>query len=186
MQKFYRAMAVCALVLVSCQTAYAASGEHLAWGDFLLRLVNAAIFVGILWYATSKIVKKFFSGRRSGIIQEMDDLVERRRKAEEHLADVEKQIADVETECARLLEEGRAQAERMKDAILANAEQQAAHILEQAARMAEQEGKAELEAIRCKMADSIVSAVEKSLAEVLDDKTHQKLIDKSLSKGVLQ
>ena len=186
MQKIYQVTAACALVLMSCQAACASSGESLPWGDFLLRLVNAAVFVGIIWYAVGKLIKKFFSGRRSEIIQEMDDLAARRKEAEARLAEVEKQIADVETECARLLEEGRAQAERMKASILANAEAQAAHIVEQATRMAEQEGKAELEAIRYKMADSIVSAVEKTLVETLDAKTHQKLIDKSLTKVVLQ
>ena len=50
----------------------------------------------------------------------------------------------------------------------------------------EQEGKAELEAIRERMAEVIVTEVEKSLLDRLDAKTHQKLIDKSLTKVVLQ
>ena len=92
----------------------------------------------------------------------------------------------MEAECAKLLEDGRAQAERMKASILAEAEKQAARIVEQASRTAEQEGKAELEAIRARMAESIVSELEKSLVERLDAKTHQNLIDKSLTKVVLQ
>jgi F-type H+-transporting ATPase subunit b len=116
----------------------------------------------------------------------MDDLASRKQEAEAHLAEVERQIADVEAECAKLLEEGRAQAERMKAAILADAENQAARIVEQAARNAEQEGKAELEAIRARMAETIVAELEKSLVERLDAATHQDLIDKSLTKVVLK
>ena len=92
----------------------------------------------------------------------------------------------MEAECAKLLEEGRAQAERIRDAIVSDAEKQAAHIVEQAKKGAEQEGKAELEAIRERMAETIVAEVEKSLLDRLDATTHQKLIDKSLTKVVLQ
>ena len=74
----------------------------------------------------------------------------------------------------------------MKAAILADAETQAARIVEQAARNAEQEGKAELEAIRARMAETIVAELEKSLVERLDAATHQDLIDKSLTKVVLK
>ena len=116
----------------------------------------------------------------------MDDLAKRKAEAEASLAEVERRIADVEAECAKLLEEGRAQAERIKASILAEAEKEAAHIVEQATLAAEQEGKAELEAIRERMAEVIVTEVEKSLLDRLDAKTHQKLIDKSLTKVVLQ
>lgn len=186
MQKIYRVITACALVLISCQAAYASAEGSIPWGDFLLRLLTAACFLYIIWRAAGKLIKGFFVKRRAGIVQEMDELAARKQEAEAHLAEVEKQIANVESECARLLEEGRAQAERMKAAILADAERQAAHIVEQAGHVAEQEGKAELEAIRCKLADAVVSAVEKSLAETLDATAHQKLIDQSLTKVVLQ
>ena len=179
MQKIYGIVTACALVLVSCQVAAASDGHGLPWIDFLLRIVNAAIFVGIIWYAAGKKLKSFFAGRREEVVQEMDDLASRKQEAEARLADVERQIADVEAECAKLLEDGRAQAERMKAAILADAEAQAA-------RNAEQEGKAELEAIRARMAETIVAELEKSLAERLDAATHQDLIDKSLTKVVLK
>ncbi len=186
MQRIYGIVTVCALVLISCQTASASDGHSLPWGDFLLRVINAAIFVGIIWYAAGKLIKKFFTGRREEIVREMDDLARRKQEAEAQLAEVERQIADVETECAKLLEEGRAQAERIRASILADAEKQAAHIVEQARLGAEQEGKAELEAIRERMAETIVAEVEKSLLDRLDATTHQKLIDKSLTKVVLQ
>ncbi|WP_239446685.1 F0F1 ATP synthase subunit B [Mailhella massiliensis] len=186
MQKIYGMTAACALVLVSCQIASASEGHSLPWGDFLLRVINGAIFVGIIWYAAGKLIKKFFTDRREGIVREMDDLAKRKAEAEANLAEVERRIADVEAECAKLLEEGRAQAERIKASILAEAEKQAAHIVEQAALGAEQEGKAELEAIRARMAETIVAEVKKSLLDRLDAKTHQKLIDKSLTKVVLQ
>ena len=175
-----------ALVVISFQNAYASGGEHIPWGDFLLRVLNAAIFLGIIWYVAGKLIKKFFVDRRAGIVREMDELALRKEEAEKRLAELEQNIANVEQECAKLLEDGKTQAENLKAKILADAEVQAAHIVEQAKVLAEQEGKAEIDAIREKMADLIVSKTEESLLKHLDAKMHQKLIDKSLTKVVLQ
>ena len=61
MQKIYGIITACALVLVSCQVAAAGDGHGLPWIDFLLRIVNAAIFIGIIWYAAGKKLKSFFA-----------------------------------------------------------------------------------------------------------------------------
>lgn len=186
MKKISGITAACTLVLLSCQVAAASEGHSLPWGDFLLRDINFVLFGGIIVYVAGALIKSFFKKRREGIVQEMDDLAKRKAEAEAHLAEVERRIANVEAECAKLLEEGRAQAERAKASILADAEKQAARIVAQAALGAEQEGKAELEAIRAHMAETIVAEVEKSLLARLDANMHQKLIDKSLTKVVLQ
>ncbi|MBP3731156.1 MAG: ATP synthase F0 subunit B [Mailhella sp.] len=174
------------MILGVSQPACAGEGHGLAWGDFLLRAVNFAVFAGIIWYAAGKLIKKFFVGRREEIVSEMDALAQQKKEAEARLADVEQRIANVEAECDKLLNDGRAQAERMKQAILEDARKQAAQIVEQATRIAEQQGKAELDAIRSRMAESIVGQVEKELAATLDPKKHVQLIEKSLSKVVLQ
>lgn len=188
-QKFKTVLTACAMVLAFVGVASANAGvedEGLPWGNFLLRVVNILIFLGIIWYAAGKIIKKFFVGRRASIVTEMEELDRLKKEAAAHLAEVERRVAGVEAECRALLEEGRAQAESLKAAILAEAEKQAAQIVEQARRSAEQEGKAELDAIRARMADDIVAAVEKGLVERLDAAEQQKLIDNSLTKVVLQ
>lgn len=189
MHKFKTVLTACAVILAFAGVASAnagAEGEGLPWGNFLLRMVNILIFLGIIWYAVGKIIKKFFVGRRASIVTEMEELDRLKKEAVAHLAEVERRVAGVEAECRALLEEGRAQAESLKATILAEAEKQAAQIVDQARRSAEQEGKAELDAIRACMADDIVAAVEKGLVERLDAAEQQKLIDNSLTKVVLQ
>lgn len=188
-QKYKTVLMACLLVLAYAGVALASPGteeEGLPWGNFLLRLANILIFLGIIWYAGGKIIRKFFVGRRASIVTEMEDLDRLKKEAAAHLAEVERRVAGVEAECKALLEEGRAQAESLKAAILAEAEKQAAQIVEQARRSAEQEGKAELDSIRARMADDIVAAVEKGLVDRLDAAGQQKLIDNSLTKVVLQ
>ncbi len=163
-----------------------ASEGGLPWGNFALRVLNAAIFVGIIWYAASGLIKKYFFGRREAIVKEMDDLARAKADALARLAEMEKRVAGVEAECEALLAEGRVQAERLKASILAEAEKQAAQILEQARRSAEQEGRAEWNAIRAQLAEEVVAAVEQGISGRLDQAAHQKLINKSLTKVVIQ
>lgn len=186
MQKLKTLFTALALVLLTTGAAMASEGEGLAWGNFTLRMINVLIFLGIIWYAAGGMIKKFFVGRKDSIIKEMEDLARLKKEAAAHLVDVERRVAGVEAECTALLEEGRKQAEALKAAIVAEAEKQAAQIVEQSRRSAEQEGKAELEAIRARIADTVVAAVEKGLSERLDPAEHQKQIDKSLTKVVLQ
>lgn len=186
MQKLKTLFTALALVLLTTSVASASEGEGLAWGNFTLRMINVLIFIGIIWYAAGGMIKKFFVGRKESIVKEMDDLARLKKEASAHLADVERRVAGVEKECAALLDEGRKQAEILKASIIAEAEKQAAQIVVQARRSAEQEGKAELEAIRTRMAEIVVAAVEKGLTEQLNPAEHQKQIDKSLTKVVLQ
>ena len=174
------------LLLSVAATAMANEGHGLPWGDFALRIINFAIFIGIIWYAAGKLIKKFFAGRREGVMNQMAELDARKNEAEKRLADVEQRIAHAEDECRKLIEDGRAQAERMRESIIQDARVQAEHIVGQARRLAEQQGKAELDAIRQHMAEKITSQVKKDLVAALSEQKHMELIDKSLSKVVLQ
>jgi F-type H+-transporting ATPase subunit b len=186
MRKYFVPFMACALVFAGVGIAFASEGEGLPLGNFALRLLNILVVIGILWHFAGGPLKKYFAGRKQAIIQEMTDAARMKKEAEAHLADVGHRVANVEKECAALLEESRAQAESLKASILAEAEKQAAQIVEQAKRSAEQEGKAEFDAILARLADDVAAAVEKALAERLDAAAHQNLIDKSLTKVVFQ
>ena len=62
---------------------------------------------------------------------------------------------------------------------------QAEQIVQQARRTAENEGRAMLAEVRAAIADEIVDAAEKVLAEKLTAAEHEKLITNSLNKVVL-
>ena len=156
------------------------------WGDFGWRVLNFVIFIGILWYFVGGLAVKYFRGRRQGIRETLDNLEDRRRSASEHLAIVEKRIAGLNREREAILQESRQQAQALKDGIIADAERQAAQIVAQAKSVAESEGRAVLAEVRGVIADEIVSAAEKILSVRLDEAAHEKLIDNSLNKVVLQ
>lgn len=176
-----------ALAAVLCATdALASEGHGYRWDDLAYRVVNIVIFVGILWYFVGGLCKKFFRGRRQEIAEGLDNLEQRRATAREELARVEQRIADLDAECRAIVDEARAQGENAKKAILEEARRQADQVLEQARLTAENEGRAVLANVRAVLADEIVTATEKALAQRLDAAAQDALITKSLNKVVLQ
>ncbi len=173
-----------ALVLLQASTAFAAEGE-LRWADFGWRILNAVIFVAVLWKLTGKKLVGFLNGRREGIRQDLENLDKRRADAKKRLAEVETSIMNLEAERKAILDESRAQAEAGKQAIIDEANRQAEQIVAAARRTAENEGRAVLAEVRAAIADEIVDAAEKVLENKLDATKHTKLINNSLTKVVL-
>lgn len=163
-----------------------AAGEHAPrWGDFGWRVLNLALFVMILWYFLGGLTRRFFSARRQNIQGTLDDLEQRRARAREHLAAIEKRIANLDAEREAILLESRQQAQNLKQNILDEARRQAEQIVEQARRAAENEGRAALDNLRATIADEIVEAAEKALKGRLTAADHSRLIANSLDKVVL-
>ncbi len=184
MSKFKSVGIALALVLLQASTALAAEGE-LRWADFGWRVLNAVIFVAVLWKLSGKKLVGFLTGRQDGIRQDLEDLDLRREEAKKKLAEVEASIANLEAERKAILDESRAQAEAGKQAIIDEANRQAEQIIVGARRTAENEGRAVIAEVRAALADEIVDAAEKILEKKLDASKHGKLIDNSLTKVVL-
>lgn len=177
---------VLALTLLFAVGAQASEGHDAPrWGDFGWRVLNLIIFAGILWYFVGGLARKYFSGRRASISQELQDLEARRADAQKRLDEVEKRISNLESERKAILDESLAQAETVKRALVEEAQRQAEQIVQQARRTAENEGRAMLAEVRSAIADEIVDAAEKVLAEKLTAAEHEKLITNSLNKVVL-
>ncbi len=98
---------------------------------------------------------------------------------------MEARIARLDEERKAILEESRAQAERLKQGIVEEARRQAGQIVEQARLTAENEGRSVLAEVRAVLADEIVDAAEKVLRDKLNADEHEKLIANSLNKVVL-
>lgn len=153
--------------------------------NFLYRIATFLAFGAILWYAAIKKLLDGLKNRRSGIEKELDNLETRRIEAEKRLAQVERSIANIASEREAIFAEYHSQGEAMKASIIAKAEESARQMTEQAKRAAENEVSQAIEAMRSEMADLIVQGTEKLLAKKLSADAHEKLIDKYLTKVVL-
>ena len=94
-------------------------------------------------------------------------------------------IDSLDAECESILKDSRARGEAIREALVADALEEAEKIRNAAHRAADSETKKAIEELRSQMADEIVQAVEATLKEKLDMKKHVKLIDNALKKVVL-
>lgn len=177
--------AFCFLLLSSAPALASADGHGESWTNLALRIINLALFVGVIYYFFSKKIVAFFKGRTGGIATEISSLEQRKADAKERLADVERRIANLEHERLDIIAEYTAQGEAMKAAIIEQAEKQAAQICAQAKVTAENEMKAVIQTMRAEMAEKIVDATEQLIAKKLTATEHTRLIDKYLTKVVL-
>lgn len=176
-------------VLLLATVAYAAhggEGEHsIPWGNFALRVLNLALFIGILYKFAGSKIAGLFKGRQAGIKHELDDLQTRKESAEKKLQDVEQSIANLEQEKEAILSEARVQGEAIKQSIIQKAEESAEQIKAQAKVSAEQEAAVALEEMRADLADKVVEAAEKIVQSKLTKAQHESLVDEYLTKVVL-
>ncbi len=182
--KYLSSFAFAVLFCAVADFAYASDGHELPWGNFALRMLNVAVFLGILWYAGGKLVKTFLANHQAQVKEELESAKALRQKAEHNLSIAEDKLRSVENECAKLFEDGKKQAEAIKSAIISDAEKQAERIIEQAKLAAEQDVHNEVQKIKAQMAEEIVAQMEKEIVSRLDKDGHNALIEKSLSKVV--
>lgn len=176
-------------VLAAAAAASASEGGghvmHESMMTTIFRVVNFIIFVGIIWKFGGKTIANMFGGRRKSIETQLAELEDRKQAAEKRLAEVEESIANIAAEREDILAEFARQGENLKASIIENAHQAAERIKEQAQMTAANERDAALKAIRSEIADMVVEAAEKALTGKLSAEEHDKLINDSLTKVVL-
>ena len=164
-------VAVATLILLGVVSHF--SDPYNPWINLLARVGNVCVFLYILWRAAGKAIVDGLSNRRAAIVYELDSLAVRKAAAEEQLAAMIEKI------------DSRARGEAIREALVADALEEAEKIRNAAHRAADSETKKAIEELRSQMADEIVQAVEATLKEKLDMKKHVKLIDNALKKVVL-
>lgn len=174
------------LVFALCVAAFAAGyGSHNELVDFAFRMITFVLFLAVIWAAAGAKMKAGLRGRSQNIAKELADLETAKVRANKALKEVESQIINLDKERQTILASYKAQGEAIKSEMVLKAEKTAKQILAQSRLTAQNEVNKALDEMRSIMADEIIEATEKLLKERLGNKEHEKLIDKSLSKVVL-
>lgn len=156
-----------------------------AWKDFGWRVLNFVLFAAIVYKLAGKKIRDFFSGRRQQISSELDDLQNRKSKAQSKLNDVEKSIQDMESKRKEILDQAQKQGESLQRGIIEKAHQDAEKITNQARVKAEQEMRQTMDRMKAELADQIIGSAETLIKEKLSKQEQEKLIDNYLTKVVL-
>jgi len=175
------------MVLVGAGLAFAAyDGDDMAkWKDFIWRMINFVIFIGILYFLIGKRIIEMLTSRRQQIRDNLEDLDHRREEADKKLRHVEAQIKDLDAQREKILADFQVQGENLKKVIIAQAEEKAEQIKTQAQTAAAQEYKLATEKLRDELSGMVIEAAEKMIQSRLTKENHEKLIQQSLTRVVL-
>ncbi len=173
------------LLLATNAWAGSAGDAWAEWKDFLWRVANFIIFVALIYYAAGKRIINFFRDRREQIAHELQDLKDRREQAAQKLQEVEQSIANIDQEREEILENARQQGQSIRESIINKAKQDAEQIRNQAQVKASQELQQMVDELKDEMADKVIDSAEKLIISKLGKKDQEKLIDKYLTKVVL-
>lgn len=175
------------VVLMSAGLAWAAAeaGDMAKWKDFMWRVINFILFVGILYWAAGKRIGQILSSRREKIRDELVDLDQRRTEADRRLREVESQIKNLDAQREKVLADFQNQGEVLRQSIITQAQEKAAQIKAQAETAAAQEYKLATDRLRDELAEMVIEAAEKMIQSQLTKEGHEKLIQQSLTRVVL-
>jgi F-type H+-transporting ATPase subunit b len=125
---------------------------------------------------------KALTEREEKIHSALDEADRARTKTAEMLKQNEKNLARAEEEYQKMIREGKALAEKLKEDIVAKAKQQAQQEVKLAAEEIQRNVEAAKLQLRAEVADLAIKATEKILEETLDEKRQKQLIDSVINK----
>ena len=115
--------------------------------------------------------------REEHIHNSVDRAEQAKQEAERMLRENKQQLALAEQEAHRILSEGRALGEKLKQEIMEKAQQHSRTMIDQAKMEIERDKEAALMQLRGEVANLAIKAVEKILDETLDENKHRKIVD---------
>ena len=129
-----------------------------------------------------KPILKMLDERENKIRSALEQAERARTEAAEMMKQNEKNLARAEEEYQKMIREGKALAEKMKDEIVVKAKQQAQQELKQATEEIERNIEAAKLQLRSEIANLAIKATEKILEETLDENKQKKLTDSVINK----
>ncbi|MDD2949752.1 MAG: F0F1 ATP synthase subunit B [Sulfuricurvum sp.] len=113
------------IVTVLLLSAYLFGSDAAVEGstDIVQRTINFLIFAGILFYVLAEPLKNYFSGRSSGIADELEKVQERLRESKRLKEAAEHKVEEAERFASELAESSKKENKILSDKILAQCEQ---------------------------------------------------------------
>ncbi len=177
-----------ALCLAFAAVCFAAEGGHGGGGaqfkDFLYRLLNFSILVGVMYYLTKKPLANFLANRKESIRRTLQELELKKAEAEKKYEEYQGKLAALDEETKKIIEEYIQEGEREKEKIIEAAKKQAQYIKEQAQFAIRQEVKVAKADLQKEIAEMTVKTAEEILKKNIKKKDHDRLIDEFRKKVV--
>jgi F-type H+-transporting ATPase subunit b len=148
--------------------------------EWVWKIVNLALFWGLLGYLLAGPVRRGLAARGDRIRQEIGDSRERRTKADEFAAQVDDRLKKLEMEVASILERARQDGERQKGEMIASAEVEAQKIIAGARKEVEARVKLARKELTEYAGDLAADRARRMLEESLSEADRHRLFDESV------
>jgi F-type H+-transporting ATPase subunit b len=116
------------ITLVGLSVSMLLAGEHAAAThvsvsdtDFIPRVVNFVVFVGILWYLLADKVKTFYADRSQSIADSFAEVEERLKESEKQKADLKREVEEAHKKADEIIKSAKKEVELLKSKIIENA-----------------------------------------------------------------
>lgn len=150
-------------------------------GLIIWTIITFIVLLFVLKKLAWKPLLEALTAREEKIRESLEQAEHARHEAQRLIEENQKQMQQAQSEFQRLMREAREEAERVRAKRKQEAEAEARKIVEQGKMEIEREKEAALTLLRSEVADLAIRAAERILDEELDEKKHRKLIDTFLS-----
>jgi len=189
--KFVYPVAIIGFLLAMAGIAWASSGGdahggvHNRWLTVdTWKVLNFAILAAIGFFLLKKPVAKFFSSRKKGIEDEINELEQKKADAQKKLLEYQTKFKNLDQESKKIVENYIKQGEEAKTRILAEAEAQAEKLEEMAKRSIEQEFKTAKARLQKEIAAKAMEKASEVIKAAISADDQEKLVDQYLKKVV--
>ena len=179
------------LLLMTAGAVLAASGGGHGEGGGIgweatdtYRAMNFVALVAILFFILRKPVKNFFNDRIRVIREQLTDLENQKKAAEQKLAEYNNRLAALSQESEKIIEQYRQQGESVRDKILKEAENAANKLEDQAKRNIEREFAQAKKKLETEVFEKAIEKAEEKLKRGTTPEDQEKLVQEYLNKVV--
>ncbi|MFA6515467.1 MAG: F0F1 ATP synthase subunit B [Candidatus Paceibacterota bacterium] len=149
-------------------------------GLIIWTMITFALLVVVLGKFAWKPILQALQAREQEIAGALKKAEEAKKDAERMMQENKIAMEKASSETARLIAEGRAMAEQLKNDIVAKANESAKKMMDQAKEEIGREKESAMAQLRSEVADLSISVAEKILDESLDGAKQKKMVDKVL------
>lgn len=178
-------------MLLTCTLSWAASdahgdgGVHNAWtSSDTWKVLNFGLLLAGAIFIIKKFVPALLNSRSQGIADEIQELTSKKEEAEKKLAEYQAKFKNLDQESKQIVEDYIKQGEEAKARILEEAKAQADKLEETAKRNIAQEIKSAKAALQQEIVELAMNKAEEVVKASITSKDQNKLVDEYLKKVV--
>ena len=189
--KFVYPVAILGFLLAMAGIAWASSGGngdggvHNSWLRVdTWKVVNFGVLAVLGFFIAKKPVAEFFSSRKKGIEDEINELEQKKADAQKKLLEYQTKFKNLDQESKQIVENYIQQGEEAKTRIIAEAEAQAEKLEEMAKRTIEQEFKTAKAKLQQEISAKAMEKAEEVIKASISSDDQDRLVDQYLRKVV--